>query len=301
MVYWKDYFTPKSIEESVKILTRYKGTARMIGGGTDLLLEIQQGHRPKVDALVDPTHITGLDGISEEDGYLVVGAGVTHTVIVNDPRMEQHATCLVESCGVIGGPQVRNVATLAGNIAHALPAGDGTIGALAMGAELQVASSEGVEWVNMETTFAGPGESTIDPTRMMIARIRFKPTGDNEGSSFRRVMRPQGVALPMIAMAARLSLDGEKIAASRIAIGPAGKVPFLAVRAMEFLKGRDACDNVFRKAADMALSEVNLRSSRHRATMEYREEMIRIQLPITLKKAFDRALGGKAVPEGVGA
>jgi hypothetical protein len=109
MAYWNDYYTPTTVEEAVAILQKYDGKACMVGGGTDLLLEIQQGHRPKVEALIDPTRIVGLDQIVEEDGYIVIGAGVTHTRIVNDPRIRRQATCLAESCGVIGGPQVRKV------------------------------------------------------------------------------------------------------------------------------------------------------------------------------------------------
>lgn len=301
MAYWKDYHTPATVEEAVEILGRYNGNACMIGGGTDLLLEIQQGHRPKMEALVDPTRIVGLSEITEEDGYLVIGAGVTHTKIVNDPRIIQHATCLVESCGVIGGPQVRNVATLAGNIAHALPAGDGTIGTLAMGGEIQVAGPDGVKWMPMEESFLGPGKSTVDSKRMMIARIRFRPTGDGEGSAFRRVMRPQGIALPMIGMAARVKLNGDIIESVCIGIGPADKVPFRARKTMEYLTGKPATDETFRGAAEVALTEVTLRDSQHRASQDYRKEMIVVQLPKTLSKASERARSGEAVPEGVGA
>jgi carbon-monoxide dehydrogenase medium subunit len=300
MAYWNHYHTPATVEEAVKVLASYDGKALMIGGGTDMLLEIQQGHRPPVEALVDLKNIPGLSQITEENGYIVIGGAVTHTQIVADARIARHGTCLVEGCGVIGGPQVRNVGTLAGNIAHALPAGDGTIGLLALGGELQVASGQGLVWTPMEKTFVGPGKSTVNPSRDIIARMRFKPTGKGEASAFRRVMRPQGVALPMIGMAARLKLDGAKIASARIVIGPAGKIPFLAEQTMAFLVGKPPSAETFKEAAATALSETSLRTSPHRASAEYREEMIRIQLPKTLAKAADRAKTGKAEPEGVG-
>jgi CO/xanthine dehydrogenase FAD-binding subunit len=300
MAYWKNYHTPSTIDEAITLLAQYDGQARVVGGGTDLILEMQQGHRPPVEALIDPTRIAGLDRITEEQGYLVIGAGVTHTRIVADARLALHATCLVESCGVIGGPQVRNVGTLAGNVAHALPAGDGTISLLALGAELQLASAEGLKWVPMKETFVGPGQSTVNPTRMLIARLRFKPTGAAEGSAFRRVMRPQGVALPMIGMAVRVKLDGDTITAGRVSIGPAGPTPFLAEQTMAYLIGQPATAEIFAQAAEVALQEVKLRTSRHRATAAYRHEMIRVQLPKTLAKAAERAKTGQAVPEGVG-
>lgn len=301
MAYWKKYYTPRTVTEAVGILAEHDGNARMIGGGTDLLLEIQQGHRPPVEALVDPCCIEGLSAIVEEGDYLVLGAGVTHTQIVNDERIRRHGTCLVESCGVIGGPQVRNVGTLAGNVAHALPAGDGTIGLLALGGEVEIASPDGVAWAPMQDTFLGPGKSTVDPTRMMIARIRFKPTGAQEASAFRRIMRPQGVALPMISMAARLHLDGETITAARVTIGPASTVPFLAEDAGAYLVGKPATPDTYKEAAERAAREATFRTSKHRSTADYRDVMVHVQLPKVLAKAVERAQSGTAEPEGVGA
>ncbi|MBN1220652.1 MAG: FAD binding domain-containing protein [Anaerolineae bacterium] len=299
MTYWKHYHIPTSIDEALSLLARYNGQARVVGGGTDLILEMQQGHRPPVEALIDVTRIDRLNRIDEAGGYLVIGAGVTHTQIVNDERMVRHGTCLVESCGVIGGPQVRNVGTLAGNVAHALPAGDGTISLLALGGEVQVASAEGLSWQSMAEIFVGPGRSTIDPTRAMIARLRFQSTGPGEGSAFRRVMRPQGVALPIIGMAARLKVKTGAITSARITIGPAGPTPFVARQTMTFLTGKPATPDMFAAAAEVALAEVHLRASHHRATAEYRAEMIRVQLPKTLARATERAITGQAVPEGV--
>ncbi len=299
--YWKNYHTPSTVAEAVALLARYDGQAQVVGGGTDLLLEIQQGIKPRMEALVDPTKITGLDTIVEDGEFLVIGCGVTHTQIVKDQRIIQHGTCLVESCGVIGGPQVRNVATLAGNVAHALPAGDGTIGLLALDGEVEVADADGTKWMPMSDTFLGPGKSVIDHHRALLSRLRFKPTAAREGSAFRRVMRPQGVALPMISMAARLTLDDAgAIASSRISIGPAGPTPFLAEQAMETLVGSSPTAESFTRAAEAALAQAKLRTSKHRATEEYRAEMIRIQLPRTLTLAADRAATGRVVPEGVG-
>ena len=283
------------------MLNRYDGRARVIGGGTDLLLEIQQGLRPPVEAMVDPCRIAGLDSISLGDGHIVIGCAVTHSRIIEDQRIIQHGTCLVESCGVIGGPQVRNVGTLAGNVAHALPAGDGTIGLLALDGEIEVAGAGSTRWMPLQDAFLGPGQSAIDHHRVLLTRLRFKPTGTLEGSVFYRVMRPQGVALPMIAMAARLQLDEDhRITSVRISIGPAGPVPYLAEPAMKVLTGGPASMEQFRKASEAALQGVSLRTSKYRATREYRAEMIRTHLPDILSRAADRAVTGHTVGEGIG-
>ncbi|NIA26620.1 MAG: FAD-binding protein, partial [Desulfobulbaceae bacterium] len=206
---WEHYYTPKTVAEAVELLQRYDGEARVVGGGTDLLVEIRRGlHRP-VEALVDASRITGLNTIDEDGDYIVIGCGVTHSQIIKDARIVRFGTCLSESCGVIGGPQVRNVGTLAGNVAHALPAGDGTIGLLALGGEIEIAGADGTRWIPMQESFRGPGKSFIDRHREVLTRLRFKPTGPREGSAHHRVMRPQGLCLPIISMAVRVQVGDD--------------------------------------------------------------------------------------------
>lgn len=286
---WNNYYAPDTVAAALEILQRYDGRARVIGGGTDLLVEARRGLRRPFEAIVDATRIGGLDSITEEGDNIVIGCGVTHTTIVNDPRIIRYGRCLSESCGVIGGPQVRNTGTLAGNVAHALPAGDGTIGLLALRGEVEVAGADGTRWIPAKDTFEGPGRSVINRHQEILTRLRFKRTSDNEGSAFHRVMRPQGLCLPIISMATRLQLDGDMITAAGISMGPVGPVPWFAEPAAEVLIGKPASEALFDTAADVALEHISLRTSKYRATAEYRETMIRTYLPIILAKAARRA------------
>jgi len=289
---WQNYYTPKTVAEAVDTLQRYDGQARVVGGGTDLLVEIRRGlHRP-VEALVDVSRIPGMDTIDIDGDHIVIGCGVTHSQIVRDARIIESGTCLSESCSVIGGPQVRNVGTLAGNVAHALPAGDGTIGLLALGGEIEIATADGTRWIPMQESFRAPGKSFIDRHREVLTRLRFKPTGRREGSAHHRVMRPQGLCLPIISMAVRLQLeDDDTISSARISMGPVGPVPFLAEAAMDVLVGDIASSEQFNKTAEAALASVTLRSSKYRASREYREQMVRTFLPAILQRATERARG----------
>jgi len=292
---WQNYYTPKSVAEAVDTLQRYDGQARVVGGGTDLLVEIRRGlHRP-VEALVDVSRIPGLDSIEVDGEHIVIGCGVTHSQIIRDARIIECGTCLSESCSVIGGPQVRNVGTLAGNVAHALPAGDGTIGLLALGGEIEIATTDGTRWIPMQESFRAPGKSFIDRHREVLTRLRFKPTGPREGSAHHRVMRPQGLCLPIISMAVRLQLeDDDTISNARVSMGPVGPVPFLAEAAMEVLVGDIASSEQFNKTAEAALASVTLRSSKYRASQEYREQMVRTYLPAILMRASERARGARS-------
>jgi carbon-monoxide dehydrogenase medium subunit len=307
MVFWKHYHLPDSVDEAIALLMSYAGQARVVAGGTDLILELQQGHRPPVDALVDVTRIGEMTGIHETGGWIIIGAAVTHTTLVESPMLAQAATCLVESCGVIGGPQVRNVATLGGNVAHGLPAGDGTLSLVALDAEAEIAGrpthDDGRawrEWRPVETLFKGPGKSTVDQTRELIVRFRFKPAGAGEASAFKRIMRPQGVALPILGMATWLRVNGELVETARIALGPAGPTPMRARQAEDFLRGKPIDDSTLAEAAGLILAEARLRTSKHRATSEYRRELVSVLARRALRLAAHRARSGEVVPEGVG-
>src|SRR5258706_7405893 len=174
MKLWSHYHVAKSVDEALALLARYEGKARVIAGGTDLLLDIQQGNHPPVEALVDITRIKELNTIAIDGNQLTLGAGVTHTAIETNSMLLSRATALTESCGVVGGPQVRNVATIGGNVAHALPAADGTLSLVALASQAEVATSEGRTWYDIGDLFRGPGQSIVDPAQHLLTRFRFQ-------------------------------------------------------------------------------------------------------------------------------
>jgi len=286
---WRGYLIPETLENAVRLLADCAGHARAVGGGTDYFVDESDATQPEV--LVDVTRIRDLRRIWVEEDHVVIGCGATHAQIVASPIVQHHGRALVEACGQIGGPQVRNVATLAGNIAHALPAADGSIALLALGGQAQVAWAEDGavirEWRPLEQLFRGPGQSAIDSTRQIIAALRFPCRRPREGSAFARVMRPQGVALPILGLAIRLRLnDDETIAAARLALGPVAPVPFRAQKTETFLIGRPANDQTLLEALAVLAGEVHPRTSPHRATAEYRREV----LPILFETAFRAAV-----------
>ena len=292
---WQAYHTPQTIDEALSLLTQYGSNAQIVAGGTDLILDVQQGNHTVPQALVDVTTIRGLDAIRQEGGWVIVGAAVTHADIERNPLVRRHGTALAESCSVVGGPQVRNVATIGGNVAHALPAADGTIGLLSLNAEVQVCAWNGAAtectWQPLLSIFAGPGKNKLAANQMLGA-FRFPVTGAHTGSAFDRIMRPQGVALPILGVAAKVVLDEARrhAAAATIAIGPAGPIPFRATESEAILLAADPLDEAAIAAAIAAAQgQAELRTSKHRATKEYRHEMIAVLLDRVLPAAIDRA------------
>ncbi len=299
MKLWSRYHIARSADEALAFLSHYDGKAQVIAGGTDLLLDIQQGNHPPAEALVDITRIPEMTKVEVSDDVLTLGAGVTHTSIVAHPALRSQATCLVESCGVVGGPQVRNVATIGGNVAHALPAADGTLSLVTLSAEAEVTSSAGRTWHSILELFTGPGKSLVDPCRQLITRFRFRLAGEREASAFRRIMRPQGVALPILGCAAwvRLNESGTHFEEVRLVVGPVGPVPARATGIEAMLTGQPADEATIARAADAARQELHPRTSKYRATAEYRVEMIELLVRESLTKAVHRARTGDVVPE----
>jgi carbon-monoxide dehydrogenase medium subunit len=292
MKLWSRYHVARSVNEALNLLSDYAGRAQLIAGGTDLLLDIQQGNHPPAEALIDITRIDELTAIEiETDGaHVLIGAAVTHSAIVANAAIRERATCLSESCGLIGGPQVRNVATLGGNVAHALPAADGTLSLVALDTEAEVASPAGRAWYPIQSLYLGAGQSRVDSTRELITRFRVPLAGERDASAFGRIMRPQGVALPILgcAVAIRLDASRESFEAASICISPVGPVPARASGIEALLIGQPAQESTIREAAQAARQQLSPRTSKYRATAEYRIEMIDLLLYQALNTALSR-------------
>lgn len=291
MKLWTHYHTPSSVDEALDLLKSYAGQGRVIAGGTDLLVDARADGETAAEALIDITSIPDLRHIEEVDGQIVIGAGVTHSQIVASRLIQEKATCLVESCGVVGGPQVRNVATLGGNVAHALPAGDGTVSLVALDAQVEVIKDGARRWMPIGEVYLGPGQSLLDSTHDLLVRFRITPTAPGEATAFSRIMRPQGVALPILGCAVWLKLDAARtrIEASRICIAPIAPTPARATEVETTLAGQPATHETIVRVAEFGQKALHPRTSKYRATAEYRQEMIAVLLKRTLTAAIERA------------
>ena len=156
---WQEYIRPTDLLQALQAFAQATGPILPIAGGTDLLLDLKQGRHAPVHTLVDVTSVAEMTALELRGEELFVGAAVPVNRIVLDPLAGAHAQALVEACNLIAGPQVRNVATLGGNVAHALPAADGTITLTALEAQVEVAAVSGTRRVPFTSLFLGPGKS----------------------------------------------------------------------------------------------------------------------------------------------
>jgi CO/xanthine dehydrogenase FAD-binding subunit len=286
---WNSYYCAKTIEDALQALSSAEGEACVIAGGTDLLLDMQQGRHAPVDRLVDITAVPDMCCLEVRGSMLYVGAAVPITQIVRSPLVQQHAMALVEAADLIGGPQVRNTATLGGNVAHALPAADGTIALLALAAQAEIADLNGRKLVPLQDLFLGPGKSRLAPHTELLTGFYLPLQVASQGSAFRRVMRPQGVALPILNLAAWLWREGDHIREIRISLGPAGPTPQRASQAEAILEGQALDGTVLSKALDAILEQARFRTSPHRSTSSYRRHLVGGLLKDVLDAAWERA------------
>lgn len=286
---WKQYHLAHTIEDALAALRCATGPARLVAGGTDYLLELQQGHAAPVDTLVDITCIPQLTRLEVRGSQLFIGAAVPVSAVTKSALVQEHALAVSEACGLIGGPQVRNTATLGGNVAHALPAADGMIGLLALDAQVEIASAEGTRLAPMLSLFAGPGKSTLLPDREILVGFYLPLCGAGQSSAFRRVMRPQGVALPILNMAVWLERAGEHICDIRVAVGPAGPTPQRALAVEEALRGSPVNAESISCALEALHSSLHFRTSPRRSSAGYRQHLSEPLFENVLSAAWKRA------------
>jgi CO/xanthine dehydrogenase FAD-binding subunit len=271
---WQEYKRPASISEAIQALTSASGPAMPIAGGTDLLLDLKQGRHAPVHTLIDLTFVPEMSVLELRGDELYIGAAVPVNRIALNPLVGTHAQALVEACNLIAGPQVRNTATLGGNVAHALPAADGTIALTALDAQAEIASPAGMRRMPFTALFLGPGKSAINKSSEIIVGFYISQTKKGQASCFKRIMRPQGVALPILNCAVWLEREGDIVKDIHIAVGPGGGTPFRATEAEATWRGQSFNEEYFSRALESLLGQAQFRTSARRASADYRKHIV---------------------------
>ena len=283
------YLFPETVQDCLKELGKHSGRARIIAGGTDLVLAVRRGDCNPV-ALLDITRIAELEGIVEKEGEVRLGARVTHAACASSPLIRKSGMCLAEACMTVSSPQIQHVATVVGNVVNAQPAADGAIALVALGARARIVSTQGEREERVEQLYLGVGQSRIDSTRELLADLRFPLTKAGEGTAFLRVTPPNGMGLPVLNGAAWVSLREQRIGDLRIALGPVSDHPFRPQGAEAVLRGVCWDDSdILEEAARLASEEATPRDSLLRGSAAYRRQLTEILLKKLIEKAIERA------------
>jgi carbon-monoxide dehydrogenase medium subunit len=281
---WDTYLFAASVDDALRKLGDLGDEARVIAGGTDLVLQAQRG-QCLARAVVDITRIPGLDRIEERNGYISLGALVTHAQVAASDVVRARASVLARACSSVGGPQIRNVGTLVGNVVNALPAADGAVALYALDAEAQVATLEGRQWMPLAELYEGVGVCTLDPCVQIVTALRFRPLSSTMGCDYQRLARRRVGALPTLNTAAVVGVSEGRFREARISVGPVATTPFRAVTSEQMLVGSRVDDLAIAHAARQAACEAKPRSSVLRGSSEYRTAMVEVLVRRALAQA----------------
>ena len=283
--------SPTSIADAVGTLARYGGRAKVLAGGTDLVLDLKAG-KAEPQALVWLGRIPGLTAIEREDGHLHLGACVTATMLLESALVREAALPLALAAEAFGAPASRDMATLGGNVVTASPAGDLSIALLALDAAAVLVGPQGRRRVPVGDLFAGPRRSAVAPEELLV---QFHiPVGDGRsGGDFVKLGPRQALAISVVCAAATVTLgDGGTCAEARIALGSVAPTPLRARGAEDILRGRRPEGAVLDQAAERAAAETNPISD-IRGSAWYRRRVTPALVRRALENAVARAAGGR--------
>ena len=298
---YRFYLSPTTLEEALQLKADYGATARILAGGTDLLLELERGVRLAPDGeapgVIDLTRVPGLAAIDARAGQLHLGPLVTHNQCVASSLIVEQALPLARACWEVGAPQIRNRATVAGNIITASPAND-TIGPLmALDATVTVASAaRGVRTMALQDFMRGFRQVDLADDELLIGLTVPAMTPAQRGSFIKLGLR-QAQAISVLNAAAVLTFDGEIVASARITLGAVAPVVVHAAEAEARLVGCSLSDEVIADAANLA-REAATPIDDLRGSAAYRRAMVEVLVTRLLRqlRADEARVGWPGTP-----
>lgn len=284
---WKNYHTVTSVAEALTLLAEHQGKARIVAGGTDMLIEMERGQRPNVEVLIDITRIPQLNKISIHGDHVRLGALVTHNQVVAEKQLHTLALPLVQACWEVGAPQIRNRATIAGNIITGSPANDTISPLMALEAEVTLASLDGERTVPLSEFYTGLRRTVMRADEMLVA-ISFDGLSANERGRFYKLGLRRAQAISVINVAAVLSFEGDNVRKAIITLGSVAPTIIRVPTAEQALVGKPLSAASIAEAARLAAATPDPIDD-VRSTAEYRREMVRVLVGRTLTQIAENA------------
>src|SRR3990172_4833441 len=252
---WDHYLTPSTIEETLQALAQQAGKARLVAGATDLILELERGQRLGVTALPDVPRLTGLDRIElRHDGRIYLGALVTHNHVAGSPLIQARALALARACWEVGAPQIRNRATVAGNVITASPANDSITPLMALDASVSLRSLRGERQVPLAEFYTGVRKTVLQPDEMLI-EISFAAPPAGRRSTFVKFALRRAQAISVVNAAVVVELSDGRVRRAAIALGSVAPTVIRTPQAEAGLAGMRLAPEVVDRAGETAAAE----------------------------------------------
>jgi len=288
-----EYHEPSTLEEALRLMSELGGNARVLAGGTDLLVRMKL----KIDK---PTHVIslarvpGMGEIIPRNGHAVsIGSAVTASALAGHELMRDRFAPLALAASRLGAPMIRNRATIGGNLVNARPAADLPPPCMVLNAELKLKSAAGERQVSVNEFFLGPGETIIEPHELLLS-VHVETPPPWSGGSYIKLGARKTLEISMVNVATLLTLESPDgpIVDARIALGAVAPTPVRAYEAEQLLIGEQPSEELFRRAGEVGVGLCSPITD-HRGTMEYRCMMIEVLTKRALLSALEQARSWK--------
>jgi len=281
---------PHSIDDCLKILAEHGSEAKVVAGGTDLLPQLK-------NALLKPSYVVDLSGIAAlrtlahaNGNGLRVGALVTARAVELDGRVRSIYTSIAEGGALVGSVQVRNLATVVGNLCNAAPSADMAPPLLALDAEAVIAGPGGQRRVPLASFFTGVRRTVLAPNELLV-EIAVPAPGPRSGGNYLRHTPRRELDIAVVGVASQITLTDGVCAKARIALASVAPTPVRAMAAEQALVGQPITPELIERAAELALESARPISDQ-RGSADYRRHLVRVLTRRTLTTALERARNG---------
>jgi aerobic carbon-monoxide dehydrogenase medium subunit len=279
---------PRDVDEVVRVLSERGPDTKLLAGGTDLLPQLKNG-------LLKPACVVDLSGVSRvralhaDAGGLRVGAAVSARTLERDATTRRVYTSLAESGALVGSVQIRNLATLGGNLCNAAPSADMAPPLLALDAEAVIAGPRGERRVPLTDFFTGVRRTVLAADEVLLELVLPVPGARSGGQYLRHTPRRE-LDIAVVGVASQLTLSDGVCAKARIALAAVAPVPLHARAAEQALEGKPVTPDAIERAAELAVGAAKPISDQ-RGSADYRRHLVRVLTRRTLRAALARAGG----------
>lgn len=275
-----EYYAPETVREASKLLKEHGSDAVALAGGTDVIVKMKEGtRRPKY--IVNLKKIPGLSGIKETSKGIEIGSLTKIREVEKSALIRDEYPILHEAARALGSVQIRNLATIGGNICNASPCADSAVGLLSLDAVAHIEGLEGERDVPLGDFFLGPGRTVLAPGEVLTS-VKVPKTAPGSKSAFNRVARVS-MDLATISLAAVVTMKQGVVENSRLAWGTVAPMPMRTKDVEDFLKGKKLTDEVIEKAAELASKSIKPRE-KGRSTGPYKRRVAKGFIIETLSK-----------------
>ena len=283
------YAAPDSVDKAVSLLVKAGGNARVMAGGTDVLVQLHADLK-EPSLFVDIKNIPELRTIAEEAGGFRVGAAVTGMELIDHEAFNAAWPGVIEGVALIGSVQVKGRATMGGNLCNASPAADSVPPLIAAQAVAVLMGPGGSREVPVEDIISGPGQTSLGPGEIVVSFL-FPPRPPHSGDCYMRLTPRTEMDIAVVGAAVNLTLDDAgTCVAARVALGAVAPTPLLVAEAADALIGSKVDDAAMAKLAAAASSACHAISDK-RGTELYRIKTVAVIARRAAEKALERARG----------